>query len=132
MDLNLIVAIGRLTKDPELRRTPKGRAWTRLRLAVTRVYTDGKGGRKDETVFVDGIAWGRRAEVAAEYLKKGSSVYVRGFLQGIDYEVNGERRQGIRIQIEDLQFLHDARNQEGGHPSHDEPEGEAASPLLPG
>ncbi len=79
--LNKIIITGNLTKDPELRYTPKGDAVVTLRLASNRKYKD-----RDETCFVNVVVWGKRAENCAEHLKKGSPILVDGRLQSRSWE----------------------------------------------
>ncbi len=69
---NKVILLGNLTRDPEVRYTPKGTAVTELGMAVNRVYTAENGEKREETTFVDVTLWGRTAEIAGEYLKKGA------------------------------------------------------------
>ncbi len=78
---NKVILLGNLTRDPEVRYTPKGTAVTDLGLAVNRTYTADNGEKREEVTFVDVTFWGRTAEVAGEYLKKGRPVFVEGRLQ---------------------------------------------------
>ena len=82
---NKVILLGNLTRDPEVRYTPKGTAVTELGMAVNRVYTAENGEKREETTFVDVTLWGRTAEIAGEYLKKGRSVYIEGRLQTRKY-----------------------------------------------
>ena len=69
---NKVILMGNLTRDPELRYTPKGTAVARFTLAVNRTYTTETGEKKEEVSFIDVDAWARQGEVIAQYLKKGS------------------------------------------------------------
>ena len=78
---NKVILLGNLTRDPEIRYTPKGSAVCDLGLAVNRSYTLESGEKREEVTFVDVTLWGRTAEVASEYLKKGRPVFIEGRLQ---------------------------------------------------
>jgi single-strand DNA-binding protein len=106
-DLNKVFLMGRLTTDPELRRTPSGTAVTELRLATSRMWTGRDGERKEETLFIDVTVWDRQAETCCQYLKKGSSVHVEGSLKMDSWEdkTTGEKRSKIRVHADRVQFL---------------------------
>ena len=70
-DLNKVFLMGRLTFDPELRRTPSGTAVTELRLATTRTWSGRDGERREETLFIDVTVWDRQAENCCQYLAQG-------------------------------------------------------------
>jgi len=108
--LNHIVLIGRLTKDPELRYTPGGKAVATLRLAVDRGTTNPQG--EKETDFIDVVVWERQAETVANYLQKGRLIAVQGRLQIRQYEKDGQRREKAEVVGSQVRFLD--RGQEGG------------------
>lgn len=104
--LNKIFVIGNLTKDPELRYIPQGTAVVNLRLAVNRRYKDRNGEQKDEVCFITAVVWDKQAEVANQYLRKGSPVFIEGRLQSRSWEDNaGQKRSVIEIRAERVQFL---------------------------
>jgi single-strand DNA-binding protein len=105
--LNKVMIIGNLTRDPELRHTPKGTAVTEIGLAINRIWKDDEGRKQEETTFVDVTLWGRQAEVAAEYLAKGRPVYVEARLetQTWDDKETGKKRSKLALVGETLQFL---------------------------
>ena len=78
--LNKVLLIGNLTRDPELRVTPKGTAICQFGLAVNRQYKDESGATRDETAFIDIEAWGKQGELVAKYLHKGSPAFIEGRL----------------------------------------------------
>ena len=84
--LNKVMLIGNLTRDPEVRYTPKGTAVTDIGMAVNRVYTTDTGEKREEATFVDITLWGRQAELAGQYLAKGRQVYIEGRLQMDQWE----------------------------------------------
>ncbi len=106
-NLNKVMLIGNVTRDPEIKYTPKGSAVTDLGIAVNRVFTPEGGERREETTFVDVTLWGRQAEIAGEYCKKGRSIYVEGRLQLDSWEdkSSGQKRSKLRVVGENFQLL---------------------------
>jgi single-strand DNA-binding protein len=104
---NKVILLGNLTRDPEVRYTPKGTAVTELGMAVNRVYTAENGEKREETTFVDVTLWGRTAEIAGEYLKKGRPVFIEGRLQldTWDDKQSGQKRSKLKVVGEGLQLL---------------------------
>ena len=104
-----VFLIGNLTRDPELRYGPKGTAVTELGLAISRIWTDETDQKREETTFVDVTLWGRLAEVAQQYLRKGSPASIEGRLQLDSWEdkQTGEKRSKLRIVGENLQLIGD-------------------------
>lgn len=109
-DLNKVFLMGRLTFDPELRRTPGGVAVSDLRMATTRSWTGRDGERRDETLFIDVTVWDRQAENCCQYLRKGSGIHVEGALKMDSWadKNTGEKRSKISVTADRVQFL-DAR-----------------------
>jgi len=104
--LNKVFLIGRLTRDPELRYVPSGTAVASFGLAINREYTTKEGNKKDDTCFVNLVVWGKRAEICAEYLKKGSMIFVEGRLSYRKWETQDkEKRSTIEVYVENFQFL---------------------------
>ena len=108
--LNRVMLIGRLTRDPEMRYTPSGQPVTSFSIATNR-YTQGPDGeRREFTDYHNVVAWniGKRtlAELVAQYLRKGSLVYVEGRLQTRSWEgQDGQKRKTTEIIANDVQFL---------------------------
>src|SRR5215470_1355955 len=104
---NKVFLLGNLTRDPEVRYTPKGSAVADLGIAVNRQYTLDTGEKREEVTFVDVTFWGRTAEVAGEYLKKGRSVFIEGRLQldTWDDKQSGQKRSKLRVIGETMQLL---------------------------
>ena len=117
--LNRVFLAGNLTRDPVVRYTPAGSAVVDLSMAINRVYTvDGK--QKEETCFVDLVAWGKTAENCGQYLTKGSPILVEGGLQLDQWTgKDGEKRSKLRVRAERVQFLGRSKKAEYG----DAPEG---------
>ena len=109
---NKVLLLGNLTRDPEVRYTPKGSAVTDLAIAVNRQYTLENGEKREEVTYVDVTFWGRTAEVAAEYLRKGRPVFIEGRLQldTWDDKQSGQKRSKLKVIGEMMQML-------GGRPS---------------
>jgi single-strand DNA-binding protein len=125
---NKVILLGNLTRDPEVRYTPKGTAVTDLGLAVNRTYTADNGEKREEVTFVDVTFWGRTAEVAGEYLKKGRPVFVEGRLQldSWDDKTSGQKRTKLKVIGENMQMLGAPRG--GGSGGGDEESSGASRP----
>ncbi|MFC1703227.1 single-stranded DNA-binding protein [Candidatus Omnitrophota bacterium] len=105
-NLNKVLLMGNLTRDPELRYTPNGTAVVNLRLAVNRRFKDKSGENKEETCFITAVAWDRQAEVCNQYLSKGRPVFIEGRLQSRSWDTpDGQKRNVIEVRAERVQFL---------------------------
>ncbi|CAN5663682.1 hypothetical protein BH20VER1_BH20VER1_31400 [soil metagenome] len=104
---NKVILMGNLTRDPEVRYTPKGSAVCDLGLAVNRIYSTDTGEKREEVTFVDVVLWARLAEIAGEYLKKGRPVLIEGRLQldTWDDKQSGQKRSKLRVIGETMQLL---------------------------
>lgn len=104
--LNRVVIAGRLTRKPELRKTPIGTAVTDLLVAINREFINQNGARQQEVCFVDVVVWGKQAEYCSQFLECSSAVLIEGRLQlDVWYAVNGEKRCKLRVAAERVQFL---------------------------
>jgi single-strand DNA-binding protein len=106
-NLNKVMLIGNLTRDPELRHTPKGTAVSEISLAINRNWTNEQGQKQEETTYVEVTLWGRQAEVVQQYVTKGSPIYIEGRLQldTWDDKETGKKRSKLRVIGENFQFL---------------------------
>ena len=105
-NLNRVLLIGNLTRDPELRYIPSGSAVATFTVAVNRVYKTQSGEKKEEVSFIRTVVWGRRAEVCGEYLSKGSPVFVEGRLQSRDWQTqDGQKRNTVEVIADNIQFV---------------------------
>lgn len=113
---NKVMLLGNLTRDPEVKYTPKGSAVADIGLAVNRTYTTDGGEKREEVTFVDVTMWGRQAEIAGEYLKKGRPLFVEGRLQldTWDDKQTGQKRSKLRVVCENFQMLGSRDGGEGG------------------
>ena len=142
---NKVILVGNLTRDPELRHIPSGTAVTDLGLAVNRTWTDrNTNQRSEETTFVDVTCWGRTAEIACEYLRKGRPVLVEGRLQMDEWDdrETGAKRTKLKVVCDSMQML-GSRNEGnsgggggGGNsyqppPQSDEPQPASNPPANP-
>ncbi|MCR6656026.1 MAG: single-stranded DNA-binding protein [Opitutus sp.] len=114
-NFNKVYLIGNLTRDPELRVTPKGTAICQFGLAVNRQFKDESGATRDETTFVDIEAWGRQGETISKYCTKGRPLFVEGRLKLDQWEdkQSGQKRSKLKVVLEGFQFL---GGREGGAP----------------
>ena len=103
---NKVILMGNLTRDPELRYTPKGTAIARIGLAVNRVWTTDTGEKKEEVTFVDCDAFGKTAETIGQYLRKGSPLLVEGRLRLHTWDDKANQKQSkLRVDIETFKFI---------------------------
>ncbi len=128
-DINRVILIGRMVKDPELRYTQSGASVASFSIANNRSYSVG-GDRKEFTSFFNCIAWGKLGETIAQYCKKGQRIAIEGRLQQRSWDdQNGNKRQTVEVVVENFQFLtakqgHDA-------PGDDMPMGSGGDPGPP-
>lgn len=114
-NLNKVLLIGRLTRDPELRYTTGGTAVAEFGIAVNRRRKQGDEWG-EEVCYVDLTAWSRTAELANQYLAKGRQVFVEGYLKFDQWtSQDGQKRSKLSVTVENMQFL-DGRGGEGGGP----------------
>ena len=114
--VNKVILMGNLTRDPEVRYTPKGTAVADLGIAVNRRVSDGNGNWSDETTFVDVTVWGNTAENVGKFLAKGRGVFVEGRLQldTWDDKQTGQKRSKLKVVGENVQFLPQGGGSGGG------------------
>jgi len=106
MDLNRVMIIGRLTRDPESRSTPTGTAVTNFGVATNHFWTDASGNKQDKVEYHNIVLWRKLAEVAAQYLRKGSRIYIEGRLQSREWEgSDGVKRNRTEIIGENMIML---------------------------
>lgn len=115
-NFNKVILAGNLTRDPEVRYTPKGTAIAKLGLAVNRTWKNEAGETKEEVTFVDIDAFGRQAEVISQYLKKGRPILVEGRLRldQWDDKQTGQKRSRLGVVLEGFQFLDSGRGDGSG------------------
>lgn len=113
-NLNCVMLIGRLTRDPEVRQTPNGSVVADFGIAVNRVWYDKSEQKQEETTFVDITCWARTAELAGQYLAKGRQVFVDGRLKldQWDDKTTGQKRSKLTVVAENVQFLDRAEQQD--------------------
>lgn len=118
-NFNKVILAGNLTRDPELRYTPNGKAIAKFGLAINRNWTTETGEKKEEVTFVDIDSFGRQAEVISQYLKKGRPVLVEGRLKldQWDDKQSGQKRSRLGVVLESFSFLDSGNRGEAGAPS---------------
>ena len=108
-NLNKVMLMGNLTRDPELRYTPNNTAVANIGMAINRDWKNQSGERQQETTFVDIEAWGRQAELLSQYLTKGRPLFVEGRLKLDQWQdKEGGNRSKLKVVLESFQFI-DAR-----------------------
>ena len=115
-NFNKVILAGNLTRDPELRYTPNGKAIAKFGMAINRNWTTDTGEKKEEVTFVDIDSFGRQAEVISQYLKKGRPVLVEGRLKldQWDDKQSGQKRSRLGVVLESFSFLDSGRGGDGG------------------
>jgi single-strand DNA-binding protein len=129
---NRVILAGNLTRDPELRYTPKGTAVAQFTLAVNRTWKSESGESKEEVSFIDVEAWGRQGEVIAQYMRKGRPLLVEGRLKQDSWEDKNthQKQSKLKVVLEQFSFI-DSNRPEGGAPSSDAPRRSNAAPPSP-
>jgi single-strand DNA-binding protein len=116
---NKVILMGNLTRDPELRYTPKGTTIAKVGLAVNRVWTNEAGETKEDVTFVDVDIFGRTAENVGQYMRKGRPILIEGRLKldQWDDKQTGQKKSKLGVVAETVQFLGSAPGGEGGAPA---------------
>lgn len=105
-NLNKVLLMGNLTRDPELRTLPSGMAVCNFGMAINRNFTDREGNKREETTFVDVESFGKQAETISRYMNKGRGIFVEGRLKLDQWETPaGEKRSKLRVNLENFQFV---------------------------
>lgn len=128
---NRVILVGNLTRDIELKYTQGGTAVTDIGMAVNDRRKSATGEWVDETTFVDVTLWGRTAEVASEYLGKGSPILIEGRLKLDTWETEGQKRSKLRVVCDRMQML-GGRSDGGGGPRRQPTQGAVESHDTPG
>ena len=113
--LNKVMLMGNLTRDPELRVTPKGTPICQFSLAINRQFKMESGESREEVIYVDIDAWGKQGETIAKYCTKGRPLYVEGRLRLDQWEDKNtkEKRSRMKVVLDGFQFLGDSRGGAG-------------------
>lgn len=105
-NLNKVFLMGNLTRDPELRYAPSGLAITTFSMAINRTWTSKEGEKKEEVCFVEVNAFGKTAEVIAEYFGKGKPIFIEGRLVFNRWETkDGQKRSTLKVSADSFQFI---------------------------
>jgi len=105
MNVNKVILVGRLTRDPEIRTTPTGQSVATIGMATNNFWTDKGGQKQEKTEFHTVILWGRQAEIAGQYLTKGQELFVEGRLQTREYAAkDGSQRRVTEVVGENMQL----------------------------
>lgn len=130
MNVNKVVLVGRLTRDPEIRNTASGQSVATLALATNRFWKDKNGQRQEKTSFHNVVLWGRLAEIAGQYLTKGQEAYIEGRLESRKYVAkDGTNRYVTEVVADNMQL--GAKPQGGGSYSPGSSTPAPAAPSAP-
>jgi single-strand DNA-binding protein len=129
-NLNKVMLMGNLTRDPEVKYTPKGTAIAQIGIAVNRTFPDSAGQKREEVTFIDVEAFGKTAESLGEYFKKGMPIFVEGRLRldSWDDKQSGQKRSKLKVSMESFQFL-SSRGENGASPQQDRAPEEDRTPA---
>ncbi len=103
--MNKVFLAGNLTRDPELKYVPSGKAVADFRLAVTRKFRGADGDTRQDTCYVDMMVWERQAENCGKYLKKGAPVFVEGSLRYEEWKKDGQTHSRLSVTADRVHFL---------------------------
>lgn len=116
MNVNKVILVGRLTRDPEVRTTPSGQTVATIGMATNRYWKDKSGQRQNKTEFHNVILWGRLAEIAGQYLQKGQETYIEGRLETRKYTgKDGVERRTTEVIAENMQLGSRAQGSASGN-----------------
>lgn len=130
-NLNKVLLMGNLTRDPELRVLPKGTPICGFGLAINRKFKAGDGGEeREEVIFVDCEAWGKTGETIAKYCAKGKPLYVEGRLKLDQWEdkTTHEKKSRMKVVVENFQFLGGKDGESHARPSEERNQGASNPP----
>ena len=133
-NFNKVMLMGNITRDIEVKYTPKGTAVTDITLAINRFIPAADGAEKrEEVTFVEVTFWGRSAETLKQYLKKGRPLFVEGRLQldTWDDKQTGQKRSRLRVVGENFQFIDSRTGGGGGGSDSDAPSSHLSEPPAP-
>jgi single-strand DNA-binding protein len=131
-NFNKVFLMGNLTRDPELRYTPKGTAVATIGVAVNRRWKDDTGQQREETTFVDVDAFGRTAENIGQYFKKGRPIFIEGRLRYQTWEdkQSGQKRSKLTVLLENFQFVDSQRGGDSGGAAGPAPTPQRSAPAA--
>src|SRR6266568_4462796 len=132
-NFNKVILVGNLTRDPELRYTPKGLAIAKFGLAVNRVWTNEAGEKKEEVLFVDVDVFGRTAENVGQYMRKGRQIVIEGRLRldQWDDKQTGQKRSKLGVVLESFKFVGSAARADSAAPSDASRARSTTAPAAP-
>src|SRR5580692_2389208 len=134
MSVNKVILVGRLGRDPETRYTGGGQAVANFSVATDETYKDRNGERQKRTEWHKIVVWGKQAEIAQQYLKKGSQIYLEGRIQSREWnDKEGQKRTSFEIVDSNFRMLGSRSDSMGGGSHSGAPAGnfEADAPLAP-
>ncbi len=128
MNVNKVILVGRLTRDPEIRTTPTGQSVATISMATNSFWTDKSGQKQDKTEFHNVVLWGRQAEIASQYLTKGQECFIEGRLQTRAYTAkDGAERRTTEVIAESMQLGSRAQGSAQGASATTRPAAQAPS-----
>lgn len=117
-NLNRVMLMGNLTRDPELKTTTSNKSVCQIGLAINHQWKSESGEKKEEVTFIDCEAWGRTAEVINEHLRKGRPIYIEGRLKLDQWQdKDGGKRSKLKVVIESFEFIDGKRDEQSQQPA---------------
>jgi single-strand DNA-binding protein len=118
--VNKVILLGNLGRDPEVRSTPSGQSVASFSLATSRKWRDKNGNKQEETEWHNIVVWGKQAEIAGQYLKKGKQIFLEGRLQTRSWEdrQSGEKKYRTEVVCDNFQMLGQRGDDMGGGGSY--------------
>ena len=114
-NLNRVMLMGNLTRDPELRHTPSNQAVVQIGIAVNRRWTNQQGQAQEEVTFIDCEAWGKTAETINQYLRKGRPIFIEGRLKLDQWQdKEGHNRSKLKVVVDNFQYIDSKGDNAGG------------------
>ena len=132
MNLNKVMIIGNVTRDPEVRATPSGQNVASFSVATNRRWTDQSGEKKEQVEYHNVVAWRNLADIIGQYVKKGSKIYIEGRLQTRSWDdQSGVKKYKTEIVVDNMIMLDRAGANNGGVAKKTEGDNEASQPEPP-
>jgi single-strand DNA-binding protein len=130
-NLNRTQLMGNVTRDPELKYTPKGTAIASFAMAINRSWKTETGEKREEVLFLNCEAIGKIAEIIGQYVKKGNPIYVDGRLKLDQWEKDGQKHERMKVIVENMQLLGGKREEEAVPAQQSAPVRQGAKPVKP-
>jgi single-strand DNA-binding protein len=127
--INKFIGIGRIGKDPEIRKTQQGKAIASFSIACSESWRDKEGNKQERTEWVNCTAFDKLGEICGKYLTKGKQVYIEGRLQTDKYDKDGQTHYSTKVVVAEMKMLGDKSGDEKAKPVASSPDSEEEIPF---